>query len=659
MALLVACLGGWGGRAAAQISPGPLARPHQQLEGTRQCIKCHGGGRGEQMTALCLDCHKEIAWLVQQDRGLHARERRQRCATCHPDHAGREFALISWPEGAPERFDHTRAGWPLEGSHARQECAKCHRPAFRVSRAARLSARRAPAWGWVGLERACTSCHDDVHRGALARNCLACHDVEHWKPAPRFDHAKTDYPLTGEHLQVKCAACHLDPRLRLATDRRGNPVPVYKPLAHRECVPCHADPHRGRLGGACSECHVTTGFNKVSTASFNHDRTRYPLRGRHAEVGCEKCHDFSAGKVVRNPAFARCTDCHRDPHAGTATLAGRIVDCAPCHDVQGFRPSTYTVAQHRLTKYPLEGRHQQVKCNACHVKNPAGVPAAQLGSSGVWMRPVAGQCRDCHADDHGAQLASRADRGACAACHRVDGWKPSTYTVAQHASLRLSLEGRHAEIECRACHGPFRRGLPALPGPEVLGRAGVALKLKEIECASCHVDPHDGRFPRCLDCHGVRRFRPSTVDVAIHKRYDFRLEGAHAAVPCVDCHREMKHPATASSLVLARWSSAPLLFAVPKRGCEGCHETPHGAQFAKRPDRGACESCHGLDAFRPATRFDHNRDATFTLKGAHENVPCSRCHPAIRGAGGKPVVVYRPVSGKCETCHGDNVRRGS
>ena len=51
----------------------------------------------------------------------------QPCAACHPDHAGRDFALISWTEGDPARFDHRRTGWTLEGSHGKVECAKCHK----------------------------------------------------------------------------------------------------------------------------------------------------------------------------------------------------------------------------------------------------------------------------------------------------------------------------------------------------------------------------------------------------------------------------------------------------------------------------------------------------------------------------------------------------
>ena len=558
--LTLLCLGA-PAMARGQISPGPLARPHERLEGGLQCVKCHAGGHGAggkaQMSGLCVNCHKEIGWLTERDRGLHARVRAQTCASCHPEHAGKDFALISWPDGgAPERFDHARAGWRLEGRHARQSCADCHKAAFRVSQAARLSQRVPPYVGWVGLETRCTSCHEDAHRGALDRNCLKCHDVEHWKPAPRFDHDKTSYPLTAAHASVKCAACHESPRLQLASDARGAPIPRYRPLEHQQCSACHADPHNGKLGAGCDRCHTTASFHTVNRASFDHDRTRYPLRGRHAQVSCEKCHDFAGGQVARNPPFATCTGCHTpDPHAGTATLAGRAVDCASCHTVDGWRPSSYTVAQHRLTRYPLEGRHEQARCAGCHVKTP--------GAAGV-----------------------------------------------------------------------------------------VAMRPATTDCVSCHVDPHDKRYARCTDCHDVHGFRPALIDVAAHGRFRFELTGAHRAVPCLACHADMRRaPAATTLTAVARWTEPPLLFAAPKGGCAGCHANPHGTQFASRGARGTCESCHGVDAFRPASGFDHNRDAAFSLKGAHSNVPCERCHRSTRGADGKPIVVYRPVPTACEACH--------
>jgi mono/diheme cytochrome c family protein len=645
-------------RASAQISPGPLARAHQELEGPRNCLSCHAGGRSA-LSANCLACHKDVGWLIERKRGLHATVTETSCASCHPDHAGASFDLIKWPDGDAQRFDHARAGWALRDKHATTKCDACHATRYRLSPAAALAARKTGA-GWTGLEQACASCHADPHRGVLGRQCEKCHGAARWNATPGFDHARTRYALTGKHVTTKCADCHLDPRLGLAADAAGRPIPRYRPLAFGECSDCHKDPHTGALGPRCASCHETQSFKVINTARFDHERTRYPLKGRHAAVKCEKCHDFSTGvsKLLRNPRFAVCADCHRDAHGGTATLAGRNVDCTSCHAVDGWKPATYTVAQHRLAAYPLAGQHERVPCAACHVKNPAGVPTITLGTAAVWMRPVATRCQACHADDHNGQLASRPGGAPCERCHKVAGWTPSTYTAAAHKALRLDLTGRHAEITCAACHGPLRRGLPPLPAGPALGKAGVALTLKEVACASCHVDPHRGKAPRCLECHDTRTFRPSTVDVAAHKRYRLPLDGAHAAVPCVTCHAQMKHAPATSSLVLARWAFADVLFTAPRGGCEGCHETPHGRQFATRADRGACEKCHGADMFRPANRFDHDRDATFTLKGAHARVACARCHRASRGAGGKLIVAYRPVSGKCESCHGEELRRG-
>jgi hypothetical protein len=43
---------------------------------------------------------------------------------------------------------------------------------------------------------------------------------------------------------------------------------------------------------------------------------------------CAACHrDFST-PALKKPAFATCSACHRDAHNGTATIAGRQVDCA-------------------------------------------------------------------------------------------------------------------------------------------------------------------------------------------------------------------------------------------------------------------------------------------------------------------------------------------
>jgi hypothetical protein len=206
-----------------------------------------------------------------------------------------------------------------------------------------------------------------------------------------------------------------------------------------------------------------------------------------------------------------------------------------------------------------------------------------------------------------------------------------------------------------------------------LGKAGIAISIKEVECVACHLDPHGGRFAAggeraktggCLACHDTKTFHPSTIDAAAHAPFRLPLEGAHGAVPCVACHADLKGAVTlTSSLVLPKRPVPTLTFAIKETGCLACHDSPHGDQFAHRKDRGACEGCHGLDRFTPATRFDHDRDASFSLKGAHAKVACAQCHrpdPGVRVAG-VPRVVYAPLSGKCESCHagGTPVRRPS
>jgi hypothetical protein len=559
--------------ARAQVSPGALAAAHADLDRGTLCFKCHARGGG--MSARCLDCHSEIAAERRAASGYHGRLAADKeCAGCHPDHAGREFALIRWDEGAAERFDHRRAGWPLTGKHAATACRDCHQPKFQRAPGARAIRLKDPARSWLGL----------------------------------------------------------DP----------------------DCAACHADPHMGDFGALCTKCHNTADWHRVDQRGFDHDRTRYPLRGKHAALACASCHDPKTA-WGQKPPFERCGSCHQDAHGGQATLAGQPADCAACHSVAGFRPSSYTVADHERSAYPLHGKHAAVACGDCHKRGTA----PGLGKAGVVLRPPHDRCAACHADAHGGQLAARPDGGACESCHAVAGFAPSSFTVAQHEALKLPLAGRHATIACAACHSAKRAGLPAPAGAARAGSAGFVFALAERQCADCHRDPHRGRYAAggarpmkegCAACHDAARFRPSRVDVALHKDYGFALEGAHRAVPCVDCHRELAAPPAASSLVAAKGPAPALPFDNPKRDCAACHKSPHGDQFAARADHGACDGCHGLESFRPASRFDHDRDAAFKLVGKHAGVACARCHPVEPVPGGTRVR-YRGVPTRCESCH--------
>jgi hypothetical protein len=639
--------------AVAQVSPGPLSRSHASLEGSLNCFKCHGPRHEGAMEAQCLACHREIASLSGQHRGLHAREGAKNCATCHPEHGGADFELVKW-DAPPASFDHGRAGWALEGKHAKARCADCHaRPEFRNAQLTRLAPGKPGPGSYLGLETSCASCHEDIHKGALGTACGGCHGTESFR-VPRFDHAKTAYPLTGRHATVACEKCHMAARLDLPVDRGGVRRPLFKPVAHAQCSDCHQDPHAGRLGPDCAHCHATDGFRLVRREAFDHGRTRYPLLGRHAAVRCERCHDPRGAGWNARPAFDRCAACHQDAHQGQAVLAGQAADCVQCHTVDGYAPATFNVQRHAETAYPLAGKHREVACKSCHPKAPDD-PA--LGRAAVVLRPRHERCADCHRDAHGGQLARRPDAGACESCHVVDAFRPARYTAAEHRALRLPLEGKHASIACRECHGPRHPGPPTDADREKFGSAAVNLH-PAFDCAACHADPHGGRFAAggerpvaggCLGCHAALAWVPSRLDGARHAALGFALEGAHRAVPCSGCHHEL----TAAALPAAN-GPAPqrtLAFRDTRRRCAECHEGPHGNQFTGRPDGGACESCHDVDSFRPASRFVHDRDTSFKLSGAHARVACARCHPSRSDPAGRSRTIYRPTPRTCAECH--------
>ena len=637
----------------AQLSPGPLARAHAEFEGARNCLRCHDV-RGS-MDVQCKACHGEIAWQVERGLGLHGDEKLAECASCHPDHGGGDFELISWEEGGPNSFDHDRTGWSLSGRHASTNCRDCHKTSFQIAPIVDLIKRADRSRSWLGLVRDCAGCHEDRHAGALGADCARCHTDRAWKPADRFDHAESDYPLTGKHADVACERCHLVPGRIFLSAADGSERPRYKALPYAECSDCHTDPHAGRLGAACGSCHVTDDFRRIDRERFDHARTRYPLHGKHRALDCAKCHD-PQNAWGKKPQFERCDSCHRDAHAGSATIAGRTNDCASCHDDHGFAPSTLTVADHDRTDYLLEGRHREVACKSCHPKSPAGTAPPELGLSGVLLRRSHERCLDCHADSHAGQL----DDPTCESCHTVENWKPSSFDVVRHAETAFPLEGGHASSTCAGCHGPNRRDLPALPGIPVLGKAGVALKDLPVDCVSCHLDPHRGRFSTggqrpfstgCRACHGLDSFRPSNVDVELHRDYAYPLEGGHRTTPCFECHEKLGQPAPEIHLLRAKGVERDLTFVASHDRCQPCHVTPHGEQFAERPDGEVCESCHDVRAFRPAFGFDHERDSAFALGPAHEDLRCADCHPSRKGPDGRARVIYRPLARKCADCH--------
>jgi hypothetical protein len=617
-----------GGISFAQISPGPLSRPHQSLNGSTNCASCHKFGG--QAALKCLECHTEIAGRLKAHRGLHATYNiptgsSQECARCHSEHNGEDFPLIKWDT---KTFNHNETGYVLEGKHAGLECNKCHN-ASRISAQERTTIKDKDLnRSFLGLSTACVPCHEDFHKGRLGPNCQSCHNFVDWKTLNigQFDHSKTRYPLTGLHAQVQCAKCHTN-----GPDGK----PQYAGIPFSLCSDCHKDPHHGSFPQACSSCHTTSGWKKISlqgvNEKFDHSKTKYPLEGKHATVECGKCH--ANGDFKKPMPFEKCTDCHKDAHKGQFAKRADGGQCSSCHNVQGWKPSLFTVKEHASTKYPLQGGHARLECAQCHI--PKG--------EDTLYRVKFDLCTDCHKDRHSRQFAAAPYFNACDRCHNLEGYKPSTFTLAKHKQTRFVLTGGHIAVPCADCHKESAEFQPK----------DFIYHWKQLNCTGCHEDIHKGQFKErmaqvrsdgtpvgCEACHTTKSWKElSGFD---HSKTKFPLQGAHRATACIDCH---KPPNLGTKLIDADFKAAPTV-------CEDCHEDVHGKQFAKG-ETTPCADCHNSMKWKPSL-FDHDKRTAFALRGAHQNVKCGECHKLFKEVGAKRVLFYKPTPKDCVACHGPN-----
>jgi nitrate/TMAO reductase-like tetraheme cytochrome c subunit len=511
-------------KVEGQISPGELADPHAHLEGISNCTKCHE--LGEHVSdAKCLACHKEIKSRVDQKKGFHSSGEvtTKNCAVCHNDHHGRKFEIVHFDKN---KFDHKTTGYILEGKHKEKQCVDCHK-----AENIKDESIRKKKFTYLGLDSKCLSCHKDYHQQTLSNDCASCHNFDSFKPAKKFNHQTTKFPLKGKHAEVTCAKCHPMEK------KNDKDFQRFSGLEFANCVACHKDVHDNKFGNDCRKCHSETSFHQISGLNtFEHNKTDFPLKGKHQTVQCKSCHKGSYTAPVKS---ARCMDCHTDYHKGQFISKNKISDCKDCHDVNGFKSSSFTIDQHNKINFRLEGAHLATPCFSCHK------------TTEEWnFRFQETKCIACHENIHKNFIdAKYIPEERCEKCHNVSGWDKVSF---DHKTTDFELLGKHAQKTCRDCH--FKEGSD-------MSTIQVFAELKP-DCESCHTDIHQKQFStegktNCNSCHGFENWKAERFN---HNLTRFKLEGGHKGVECKKCHFQNK----SETIPFIQYKNT-------NRECKSCH----------------------------------------------------------------------------------------
>ena len=514
------------------LEPGATIEGHAKAE--KDCNNCHSNFNRTAQDLLCVDCHKEIKRDLAEKHGFHGKMTRETCRNCHTDHKGRAANIAEFNQ---QTFNHKLTEFKLEGAHVKTACRSCHDAKTKYRDAVMT----------------CNGCHrkDDKHKQRYGPKCETCHDVEKWKDII-FDHDRdTKYPLHGKHATTKCDSCHT-----------GD---LYHDKLQSDCISCHKkdDKHKGTLGPDCGKCHTEKDWKDEK---FDHDKTRFPLLGKHDDVECSGCHK---SKNFRE-APRDCLSCHKkdDTHKGTFGPK-----CESCHNANGWKVITFDHT--RDTKYPLRGKHIPVKCTACHT------------GSDLYHDKLKEECIACHKKDdkHKGTLGEK-----CESCHTEKDWK-DTNSRFDHSKTKFPLLGRHDKVKCDDCHKS-----------KIYNEAPK-------DCLSCHRkdDTHKGRYGvKCDTCHNANSWKEILFNHDRDTKYPLR--GKHVSTKCDDCH------------------TGHLYNDKLKQECLSCHRKDDKHEGQEGPK---CERCHVEKDWKTIVRFDHGL-TRFPLLGKHEKADCKKCHESPR-----------------------------
>jgi hypothetical protein len=256
----------------------PLTGGHRAVA----CAQCHVGNKFTGTPAQCVGCHQQNYDQTTLPNHVQAGFPTD-CASCH--------GTTSWTAA----FDHNGTQFPLTGAHRAATCSQCHADGI-----------------YRGKPTTCISCHQTDYNGAadpkhtlpsFVSTCTQCHTTTAWSPST-FKHSATQFPLTGVHLTVPCAKCHINGLYKGTTST---------------CQSCHlpdfnttTSPNHVQLGWpqTCTTCHSgssnTTAWNAGVTLPSQY-HTMFSVSHQGARGVCTQCHNTT------NYAQSTCSNHHHPP----------------------------------------------------------------------------------------------------------------------------------------------------------------------------------------------------------------------------------------------------------------------------------------------------------------------------------------------------------
>lgn len=210
------------------------------------------------------------------------------------------------------------------------------------------------------------------------------------------------------------------------------------------------------------------------------------------------------------------------------------------------------------------------------IRHRTGPVAESCTQCHSWTRGIVeAKCEKCHQDIRQRMSTAMGYHGTlkgdCVNCHKEHPGASQSIVLLDrkqfdHNLTAFKREGKHATLECDACHK--QRRTPTTPGIYYTG-------LKFNSCTDCHPDPHAGQFvAECESCHSTAGWTRATLALN-HDR--FPLEGKHEQTACEGCHVP-----TAPGAHLAEAQFRGL-----KSGCTDCHKDPHLQKLGT-----FCVKCH-------------------------------------------------------------------